>query len=110
MCNVACAVTVEMEGSLGWQCSVLVKVSVTLSCVVIVIGLAHAVPTAAKAKAKAAANASVQSTIFVRCKARSMRLSFPFVCLLSLLRTENSKGGGVPKSWEQGAISVGKSC
>src|SRR5215217_565816 len=98
MCNVAFAVTVTMDRSLGWQCSVPVKVSVTLSCVVIVMGVrAEAAPAAANGKA--AANASAQSTIFLRCKARSMRLSFPFVCALSLcaqstIREEGSQSHG----------------
>src|SRR5215207_2642939 len=59
MCNVVLAVTVTMDRSLGWQCSVLVKVSVTLSCVVIVSGLAHAVPAAAKATKAASMNATM---------------------------------------------------
>src|SRR5215207_8416596 len=59
MCNVACAVTVTMDRSLGWQGSVPVKVSVTLSCVVIVMGLAHAVPAAAKATKAASMNVTM---------------------------------------------------
>src|SRR5215218_11075814 len=81
------------------QGSVPVKVSISLSCVVIVMGVrAEAAPAAANVKA--AANASAQSTIFLRCKARSMRLSFPFVCSLcaqSTIREEVSQGhGGTP--------------
>src|SRR5215203_159961 len=60
MCDVACAVTVTMDGSLGWQCSVSVKVSVTLSCVVIVMGVrAEAAPAAAKATKAASMNTTV---------------------------------------------------
>src|SRR5215216_5219325 len=60
MCNVVLAVTVEMNRSLAWQLSVLVKISVTLwSCVVIVSGLAHAVPAAAKATKAASMNATM---------------------------------------------------
>src|SRR5215218_9727085 len=64
MWNVACAVTVTMDRSLGWQCSVPVKVSVTLSCVVIVMGVrAEAAPAAAKATKAASMNATMMRLI-----------------------------------------------
>src|SRR5215208_1643433 len=80
MCNVDLAVTVTMDRSLGWQLSVPVKVSVTLTCVVIVIGLAHAVPAAAKATKAASLNATMR------------RLTTPLLSyFFRLFRTEVSR-------------------
>src|SRR5215212_10493616 len=81
MCNVVLAVTVEMNRSLAWQLSVLVKISVTLwSCVVIVSGLAHAVPAAAKATKAASMNATM------------MRLTTPLLSAVFLsFRSEVSR-------------------